>query len=596
MFELVPLAVATLALARAAARALATGPPAIRRPPSEPPAALRPAHVDHSLFTRYRGAVCTTQELAARHLAADPGPLFLLAGVLWPASRFLNKLILITGRPDSGKTVLMRMMMESVAGLFETLPRQAEAGLYPGRGRMRWFVVDPTNAYLPLLYQVLPADVPIVRSTPVDAGGKRWAIREDITSPALNEALQDGLFPESLFQKAGDPFWYTKAREVTGAVVTVFHEKGAPWEFHDLIIPIKYPQYLKPLLEQCPSTRGMAQHELVGRLGRDITSSASSVVNKMAIAAALWQKAPDTFSLKRFLAGREVLHLAYTPDMIPCFAGIANALTRVLVLLGITRNDPHDHTILWLDEGRYLSDLAGLEDLAARGRGAGFGAIFAAQGTPGLISKWGEKRVAELLFLISTWVALSSGPDTAEAFCKMVGKVEGILKSRSHAVTNGGSVSIAANTGKSSTRASSSSSSATGMNRSTSTSRTTSTGDSVTITTSWSETHTESFQLTVRDAVLSSELTNLPYADRSADRIRGFAFNPEVGAFQFDAPFLQHFASLSEPLVGEMPLRPERDQRLMPWTLDDIRRLGLEATPALIAAVQATWEEIGGGA
>src|SRR4051794_28062407 len=372
MIELVTLAVATLVLARQANRALATRPRAILRLPDEPPAPGRPPHVDHPLFTRHRGAVCATQELAARYLAADPGPLYLLAGVLWPARRFLNKLTLITGRPDSGKTVLMRLMMESVAQLFDVLPRQAKAGLYPGEGRMRWLIVDPTNAYLPLLYQVVPSDVPIVRATPVDASGKRWAIREDITSPALNEALQDGLFPESLFQKAGDPFWYTKAREVTGAVVTVFLEKGSAWEFHDLVIPIKYPQFLKPLLVQCATTRGMATHELVGRLGRDITSSASSIINKMAIAAALWQKATGTFSLRGFLSGSEVLHLAYTPDMIPCFAGIANAMTRVLVLLGITRNDPHDHTILWLDEGRYLADLAGLEDLAARGRGAGF--------------------------------------------------------------------------------------------------------------------------------------------------------------------------------------------------------------------------------
>jgi len=468
----------------------------------------------------------------------------------------------------------MRMMMVSVAKLFETLPRQAEAGLYPGEGRMRWLVVDPTNAYLPLLYQVLPSDVPIVRATPVDAGGKRWAIREDITSPALNEALQDGLFPESLFQKAGDPFWYTKAREVTGSVVTVFLEKNSAWEFHDLIIPIKYPQFLKPLLEQCATTRGMASHELVGRLGRDITSSASSIINKMAIAAALWQKAPDTFSLRKFLAGREVLHLAYTPDMIPCFAGIANAMTRVLVLLGITRNDPHDHTILWLDEGRYLADLAGLEDLAARGRGAGFGAIFAAQGLPGLISKWGE-----LLDLLSTWVALSSGPATAQEFSKTVGRVEGLLKSYSHSFTSGVSTTTGSNLGGSSTSSWQSSST------------TRSWGSSSSTTYSSSQTYTESFQLTVRDAVLPSELTNLPYA--SPDQISGFAFNPEVGAFRFEAPFLHHFQGLSDPLVGEMPLRPESDQRLLPWTLDDIRRLGLDPTPALISAIDKTWEGIG---
>src|SRR4051794_36381087 len=205
MIELVTLAVATLVLARQANRALATRPRAILRLPDEPPAPGRPPHVDHPLFTRHRGAVCATQELAARYLAADPGPLYLLAGVLWPARRFLDKLTLITGKPDSGKRVIMRLMMESVAGLFSVLPEQAKAGLYPGDGRMRWLVVDPTNACLPLLYQVVPADVPIIRATPMDADGWRWKIRDDITGPGLNEAFQEGFLPDSLFQKAGDP-------------------------------------------------------------------------------------------------------------------------------------------------------------------------------------------------------------------------------------------------------------------------------------------------------------------------------------------------------------------------------------------------------
>jgi hypothetical protein len=475
-------------------------------------------------------------------------------------------------------------MMQSVAGLFHTLPEQCKAGLYPGEGRMRWLVIDPTNSFFKLLYQIVPSDVPIIRATPVDLGGKRWAIRDDITSPDLNETLQEGLFPESLFQKAGDPFWYNKAREVTAAVVSVYLEKGSEWEFHDLVIPLKYPQYLRPLLSQSPTTRGLAKHELVGRLGRDIVSSASSVMNKMAIAAALWRKADGTFSLREFLDGRAVIHFAYTPAMIPCFAGIANALTRILVLLGVERDDPYDHTILWLDEGRYLSDLAGLEDLAARGRGAGFGAVFAAQGTPGLVNKWGKARVDELVDLVSTWVALASGPDTAEIFSKMVGKVEGLLKSYSRSFTTGYSETTGVNggTSRSWSPQGSSSSSSSGYSRST--------------TTSYSSTYGESFQLTVRDAVLPSQLTNLPYADPVSDRLHGFAFNPEVGAFRFETPFAAHFRELPDPLVRSMPRRPPADQVLLPWTIADVKRLKLAATPELVAAIEKTWNGIGGEA
>lgn len=580
MFELLPIIAAALIAARAAARAIPPKKPDRLPVPVE---SGRPRHVDHPLFTWYRGAVRTTQEQVARYLAADPGALYLLAGVLWPARHFMNKLVLIMGKPDSGKTVLMRLMMESVADLFRVLPAQAKAGLYPGEGLMRWFVVDPTNAYLPLLYQVVPGDVEIIRATPVDGDGWRWDVRRDITSPALNEALQEGLFPDSLFQKAGDPFWYTKAREVATSVVTVYLERDSAWEFHDLIIPFKYPQFLQPLLLQSPLTMGKAKHELVGKLGRDIVSTASSVMNKMAIAAALWQRAERTFSLREFLDNRSVLHFAYTPDLIPSFAGIANALVRVMVLLGITRIDPYNHTLLWLDEGRYLSDLAGLEDLAARGRGAGFGAVFAAQGLPGLVNKWGDGRVKELIDLLSTWVALTSGPETAEMFSTAVGKCEGVAKSYSISHTFGESLTRGGNSGHSSSWSFGGSSSS-GSNS----------GTSWSTTTNWSTTYSESFQLTVRDAVMPGELTNLPYANAAEDCISGFAFNPQVGAFAFETPFLRHFRELPEPIVGSMPLRPESDQRLLPWKLEDVTRLKLKETPELVAAIKKTWETFGG--
>ncbi len=582
MLELATLVAAALVasrIGRAGLRALRSTPPA---PEVIDPGPSRPRSFDFPLFTPYRGAKVTTQAEAYRYLTAQPAPLFELAGVLWPCRKFMNKLTLITGRPESGKTTLMRMMMESVAGLFHVLEAQAAAGLYPPPGLMRWFVVDPTNAFLKLLYQVVPGDVPIVRGTPVDADGKRWDIAGDITGPSMNEALQTGLFPDALLQKANDPFWYTKAKEVTAAIVTVYHDRRSAWEFHDLIIPIKYPQYLRPLLEQSPFTIGMAQHELVGRLGRDIVTTSSSVTNKMAIAAALWQRAEGNFRLRDFLDSRQVFHFAYTPDLIPALAGIANAMTHVTVLMGMPRNDPFNHTLFWLDEARYLSDLAGLEDLAARGRGAGFGAVLAAQGTPGLVSKWGNARVAELLDLLSSWVALSAGPETAEAFSRAVGKMEGLQKSYGYSYTNGFTEAYSSNSGGSRSYSGGGWTSGSSW------------GGSYTRTTSPSQTSSESFQLVMKEAVMAAELTNLPNADEVADRISGFAFNPELGAFRFESPFLHHFRGLPEAEVETMPLRPESDQLLLPWTMEDLGRLKLEPTPDLVAAVKATWAGIGG--
>jgi hypothetical protein len=43
-----------------------------------------------------------------------------------------------------------------------------------------------------------------------------------------------------------------------------------------------------------------------------------------------------------------------------------------------------------------------------------------------------------------------------------------------------------------------------------------------------------------------------------------------------------------------MPLRPDADQRLDPWTETDVRRLKLDPTPELIQAVKTTWNQTGG--
>lgn len=521
------------------------------------------------LFVWDRGANRVTQRGVIRHFSADPGPLYWLAGVMWPLRSYLNKLILVTGAPGSGKTVMIRMMMRSMARLFPVLEAQAAAGIYPGKGKMRWLVIDPTNAFLPYLYRCVPGDVEIVRATPMDVGSRRWDIAKDITSDALNAALQEGLFPASLTKNTTDPFWSTKARELTQGIVTVYHDRNSEWQFHDLIIPIKYPQFLKPVLMQSVRTKGLAKNELVGRLGRDIVATTSSVLNRMAIAAALWQRADESFSLREFLDRKEVLHFGYTPDMIPSLSGIANALVHVLVLLGIRRNDEYDHTVLWLDEGRYLADVGGLEDIAARGRGAGFGVIYAAQGTPGLINKWGEGRVRELLDLISTWVALSSGPETAEAFVRTVGPMEGEQRSYSYSYTTGTNSGSSWSYGKGGTSTTTQSS---GSSRSFS--------------------RQVSYQLTIKPAILPSEITNLPLADARNDVIQGFVFNHDVGAFEFFTPFLDHLRGLPDPPFDSMPLRPDHEQRLFPWKEEDLKRLKLEPTPELMAAIKNTWKEI----
>ncbi len=521
---------------------------------------VRPKENELELFRSHRGAHLTSQQAAKRFLKTLPGPFYQLVGMLWPARSYLNKVSFITGRPGSGKSTLMKMLMQSLAHLFSVVEDNT----------FRWLLIDPTDTYLEWLYQVLPLDVEILRVSPQDADCVAWDIAKDVVDDLMNQAVQAGLFPDALLQKTNDPFWYSKGRESTAAVINVYHDKGSDWQFHDLVIPIRFPQFLRAILKQSVRTRGMAESELVGRLGRDLLATTSSVINKMAVAAAYWRHAKKRFTLKEFLNSKSVMHLAYSPEMIPVLSGLGNAMTNLLILMALKRKDEHNHTILFCDESRYLSDFTGIDHLAAFGRASGLGAVILAQGLPGLFSQWGEKRVREILDLVCTWITLSAGSETAQAFSHVVGQIEGLQESYGYSWTS----SFGHNETSGMSGGNYNYSSGTNSSSSTSFSR--------------------NFQIALRHAVLPSEITSLPLAHAESDQIHGYCFNPDVGAFRFETDFLRYFRNLPGSPIETMPLRPASQQILKPWTLDDIRRLKLDLTPELATALDDTWSPLGG--
>lgn len=538
-------------------------PPAIERK-------SRPEPFPFPNFVAERGAHRTTLEAVRAFLAhRTVEPLLFLAGLDWPALWHLNKLTLFTGRPGTGKTTLAKATMGSMGALFKTLPELAAQGAYPGEGRMRWFVLDPSDAYLTHLYRTLPPDIPIVRGSPQDADGAEWDVAADVTDDAMAQELPTGIFPDAIVKQATDPFWFLKARAALEGLINVYHDRRSEWRFKDLVIPFKYTQFLAPTLGQSPRTRGMVSQDLVGKMGRSITAVASATMNQMTTAAGLWSRAARSFSLKRFLDRREVLHFSFPPHMTTALSPIANALSYVLIKLGLQRNDEFDHTFFWGDEARYLADLSGLDELGARGRGSGFGAAILVQGITGLIAKWGEARVKELIDITPTWVTLSAGPDTAEAFARFAGKVEGIQRSYGNSTTGGRSQT----TGRTWTYSRGGGSYGW--------------SESDTVSKTWGT--SENFQYATRDAVTAGEVTCLPVNGAETGVFSGFVSNPNLGVFRFDTDFRRHFDGLPPALFNTMPLRPSAHQRLDPWTREDIARLKLEMTPEMDKALSDTW-------
>lgn len=520
---------------------------------------VRPRGLSYPLYSIDRGAHITTSESTRHFYDMFPGPFYELVGIMWPTRLYLNKLSLITGRAGSGKSTLLKMLLQSLAHLFTIFAIQ-----------MRWLLLDPGDSYLKFLYQILPCGVEILRVSPQDADGVAWELYKDVDNELMNHAFQAAMFSESLMQKVSDPFWYLKGREFSAATIHVHHDKGAKFLLHDVVIPIKFSPLLKPFLQQSVRAKGLAESELAGRLGRDLLSTTSSVINKLAVAAAMWRHAKRFFSLKDFLNSRSVMHFAYAPDMLSVLSGLGNAMTSLLIMLALKRREEHNHTLILGDEGRYLYDLTGLDDLAAFGRASGLGAWICAQGIPGLVSQWGDRRTREFLDLVCTWITLSAGYETAHAYSNAVGQMEGLQESFgiSSTFTRGSSQS----SGYSGTTSNSSS----GSNY------------------SFSTTFSQNFNMVMKPAILPSEITGLPLANSDMDKINGFCFNPDVGAFRFNTDFLRYFSDLPVSPVQSMPLRTNKEQVLLPWTLEDLRRLNIELTPEMAKAMEDTWGTLGG--
>ena len=218
-----------------------------------------------------------------------------------------------------------------------------------------------------------------------------------------------------------------------------------------------------------------------------------------------------------------------------------------------------------------------LDEMAARGRGAGLGAAVIAQAVPGLVAKWGEAKVNELLELLACWVTLSAGHKTATAFSQLVGDVEGLAESYGNSSTSGFSYTTGYSHGGTASPGLFATPTGTNWNYSSSS------------TSSYSTTHSQSFQLLTKPAVLPSEVTNLPNADPANDRISGFMFNAGVGCWEFEADFMGYFRSLPPPPFKGLPRRPDKDQVLRPWGLADVKRLRLKLTKGMKEALRMTW-------
>lgn len=486
-------------------------------------------------FVHRRGARLGSHEeanSAVNATAHGPGqdvrdfPGIAWGGLLMPLPFAWNH-FLLQGMPGSGKTVLLKVMLDSI------LPLVGRRG-----AGFRAVIADPKREMAALVHQAVALHVPVWDLNAFSSRGVAWAIGFDVATPAEADQCADTLIPED--KSDVNPFFRNNARAALRALISVLQALGPKkWTLRDLILLCRTRELLMEVLELCPHTRSVAAQVFTNKkTGNEIISTIGSKLCKFETVAACWDRAPRAVSLRRFLDSEEVLLLGYDDAISAPLMALYPLMTKFLQDWILARNDPGKPVFVVIDEFR-LFGKCDLVPLAIKGREARAALVIAFQDVNGVEALLGEKEARELLGCLQSKGFLAADSEAATKFAsETLGKEEGWEYTTN--VTRG--------SGNSST--------------------------------------TKTERITQREVVMPDQIRNLPLASWERDAVEGYFKSPFTGRYHVKAPFRDVVERLRPPAdFPRYAQRPADEQRLRPLTEADYNRLNIPVSPAIRATL-----------
>lgn len=521
-------------------------------------------------FKAQRGMREVPMAEAQRLLNPSADESYELCGLRPLASRHLSKTTLLLGAPGAGKTQALNGTRRSFAKLFLTRPR----------GQFRVLDIDPSGDAWDMHARALPMGVPLVNLTPSTVGHVAVDWAASVKGDAMRrQNLVDALFGGAMSkQTSQEPFWQHLARfEMSSCLLVLDHFAPGRWTLADALMGVRYPEFLKPLLDCLPETRGMAEQVMSGRMGKGVYATMLSELAQVLAIAAYDQRATRRMSVERLVSGGHVMHMSFHPAIASGMGRFASALSQLIQVTAFERNREHDSTVIIADELHELGDL-GVDRGAARGRQNGVSYFGATQSVSNLIEAWGEQRTKKLLECLGTLVCMSVGRETAEYFAGLIGKAEGVETSHTMGTSSTFNESSASMTGTGKSVGAGPG----GGNWSESENR----SQTITIGNTNGTTENRTSKLSQRDALAPGELVGLPLADFHGG-MHAVVFNRDLGGFtRTSAVPARYYDGLPRrPHVPRPQSRPPRDGDLVRWTAEDLERLNLPDTEGLKTAL-----------
>lgn len=341
---------------------------------------------------------------------------------------------LVLGSPGSGKTILVRLLLQSL------LPRFCRASgedrsSPPPAPTQRAIIYDAKLdmlAFLEGIVRSLPAGLQnlfpdVIITNAFDARCQGWDLARDVDSPEDVRYLVAALFPRD--GNAGTSFWGLAAQEITRAVVlSLVFRKVQDWTLRDIIIICRSLDLIRQVTKDCPEACGILEsclndtNDLPG-----VLATLSTKLSRYEDIAAIWHNLPVTrrFSVHEWYHRGGILLFGSHPR----FADALGPLNEVMLKLAVDEllagpETRLPHTWFILDGFRWLGRAETVRRVLDQGHSQGGAVVLGIQDVSELISDHGEQEADEMLDRCAHKVFMHAGPATAEWAARHFGEFQ----------------------------------------------------------------------------------------------------------------------------------------------------------------------------
>lgn len=341
---------------------------------------------------------------------------------------------LFAGASGSGKTILHRLMMQSVFRRFE-----------PG-GKQRALVFDAKHENVSVL-QGMGLGVPITILNPFDERCSVWDFARDFVSPAGALKLARLLLPED--KNDHESFWKDSARGILSDIVTA-HIRAlrdgliTDWVLPDIVRALQSLETIQGALALHDSTRDALRNIREERTLHGILATLDLVRRETEVLGALWEEPSRDpgrrFSLTEWMEGSGIIVLG--PSAVA--EEVVNPLNRLVIdrvgqlILDAEEVPPNgegarpSRTWLFLDEFPRLGRMPRIENLMTNGRSKGLVAVLGIQEKSDVQKLYSPEYATTILGACANkCLLLAPSPEHAEWASKVMGSEHALELKRS---------------------------------------------------------------------------------------------------------------------------------------------------------------------